>query len=128
MKMSLAFLLVILISPMTYADWGDTYFCTISRVYSHNMKNEDDYKLSNFWFYLNKEKRAVVFGKGGYFDSQTRYLERPTNNMSGWEAPNSRSTDRMVFREGVLRYSFNSIHFMLIFEADCEKFISPIQP
>ena len=61
---------LLLISPFSFADWGDVYYCqetTSSKVSLEGKRT--DYTLEKFTFKLDTTKNSVVFGKGGFFES-----------------------------------------------------------
>ena len=68
-------LTLMFLSPLSFADWGDTYFCetthfaTISRAGSL-----ESFKSQKFKFQVSRDKQALIFGKGGYFDDTTAKL------------------------------------------------------
>ena len=68
-------LTLMFLSPFSFAEWGDTYFCEtthfaiISRVGS-----VESFKSQKFKFQVSRDKQALIFGKGGYFDGTTAKL------------------------------------------------------
>ena len=77
MKTILAPLLLILISPMSYADWGDVYYCQMTNLSAISLEGKkSNYKLEKFQFRLDKTKNAMVYGKGGYFTKSVMVLKQ----------------------------------------------------
>ena len=77
MKTILAPLLLILISPMSYADWGDVYYCQMTNLSAISLeRKKSNYKLEKFQFRLDKTKNAMVYGKGGYFTKSVMVLKQ----------------------------------------------------
>ena len=58
---------LMLISPFSFADWGDTYFCSMTSFTEvTNEGNQDKYQLENFKIHLDKEQRAMVTRSSNY--------------------------------------------------------------
>ena len=54
-----------LITPVCFADWGDVYYCEMTSYSDTSAEgNITNYKLEKFKFKLDREKQAMVFGKG----------------------------------------------------------------
>ena len=66
---------LLLISPFSFADWGDVYYCQET---SHSTigrsGDQSQLSLGKFTFKLDKAKNAMVFGKDGYFGRQEHQL------------------------------------------------------
>ena len=126
MKTSLAFLLVILISPMTYADWGDVYYCQMTTHFATSLDGRiTAHELEKFQFKLDETKQAMVFRSSGYFVSTAMELEENWRGMTIMEVWRTNDGDSMSdFDEGKFLYvstgtgsaGSNSL------SADCEKF------
>lgn len=126
MKTSLAFLLVILISPMTYADWGDVYYCQMTTHFATSLDGRiTAHELEKFQFKLDETKQAMVFRSSGYFVSTAMELEENWRGMTIMEVWRANDGDSMsYFDEGKFLYvstgtvsaGSNSL------SADCEKF------
>ena len=61
-------LTLLLISPASFADWGDVYYCQMTNFSQTTLEGKrTDYTLDKFQFKLDKTKRAMVFGISGVF-------------------------------------------------------------
>ena len=92
---------LLLISPFSFADWGDVYYCqetTHSRTTLEGKRT--DYKLEKFTFKLDQTKNAMVFGKGGLFKEYKTWVDDYGSNPSKevWSAKDS--IGMLYFEEG----------------------------
>ena len=56
--------LLLLISPLSFGDWGDTYFCSMNTIMDVKPNNETQtYQLQTFKFQLDEKKNSIVFPK-----------------------------------------------------------------
>ena len=114
---------LLLISPFSFADWGDVYYCqeTHSSVVTLEGKPKN-YKLEKFQFKLDKTKNAMVFGKGGFFGGQERELREKMNWPSTeiWYAADQWSM--AYFDEGKFLYVSTGVTGSVSISADCDKF------
>ena len=115
---------LILISPLSFADWGDVYYCkmTTSSTTTFDGKRTD-YILENFQFKLDKAKQAMVFGGKGYFSGTEAKLSpnKQWPSQESWYAASEYAT--YVYDEG--HFVFANIGFPLgisAVSADCDKF------
>tara|TARA_B110000091_G_C13678492_1_gene416854 strand:- start:449 stop:742 length:294 start_codon:yes stop_codon:yes gene_type:complete len=71
-------LALLLISPTSFADWGDVYYCQMTTFSSTTIKGKrTDNTLEKFQFKLDKTKNSMVFGSSGYFkDSETKLIPK----------------------------------------------------
>jgi len=128
MKTSLAFLLVILISPMIYADWGDVYYCQMTTFSTTTLEGKrTDHKLEKFQFKLDKSKKAMVFVKSAYFKSgyfSNAVMElREEMNWPSQEAWNAKDKFGLsYFEEGKCLYSMTGYQYITSITGDCDKF------
>ena len=94
-----------LITPVCCADWGDVYYCEMTS-YSDTSDegNVTNYKLSKFKFKLDKEQKAMVFGKEGFLSNAVEKLNlrRSFPQQETWVA----SDDNILFMEGKFLYSY----------------------
>ena len=70
---------LMLISPFSFADWGDVYYCQMTTFSQTTMLKgkRTDYTLDKFQFKLDKTKNSMVFGSSGYFkDSETKLIPK----------------------------------------------------
>jgi|TARA_B110000240_G_C13190607_1_gene321839 hypothetical protein len=113
---------LMLISPFSFADWGDVYYCQMTT--HSNLSREGkqlDYKLEKFTFKSDKTKNAMVFGKDGYFGDTEMELREGSSfpAVESWKAEGS--YDMASFRKGKFIYASIAIGITQI-SADCDKF------
>ena len=116
-------LTLLLISPASFADWGDVYYCQMTSFtklidtgYSYS------FDLDKFQFKLDETKQAMVFGKGGFFNEYVLKLEVgfAWPQQEKWGFVDSVSRGR--FWEGRLLYSILGEGYINTISADCDKF------
>jgi len=112
---------LLLISPFSFADWGDVYYCqeTANSV-TTNKGKRIDYELGKFIFKLDKTKNAMVFTEV-YYGGKEMELRVDASNPSGesWYA------DSMGASAGFHKNSFllSAVGLWITsISADCEKF------
>jgi hypothetical protein len=114
---------LLLISPFSFADWGDVYYCqeTTSSETTPEGKRTD-YKLVKFTFKLDKTKNAMVFGKDGYFQDAVMELRENFSwpIIESWYADSE--FDSAYFDDGKFLYSSTVPHLVTSKSADCDKF------
>jgi len=115
---------LILISPFSFADWGDVYYCqmTTFSVTTPEGKRTDQF-LEKFKFKLDKAKQTMVFGGKGFFSG----LEVKLNPNKSWVEVGSWYVNEYPFS-----YAYHKGQFLtgsvglgidvLALTADCEKF------
>lgn len=109
---------LLLISPFSFADWGDVYYCqmtTFSRTTPEGKRT--DYRLEKFQFKLDKTKNAMVFGKGGYFADYEKKIV--WMGVDAWEAVSD--TARLFFSSGRLVFASVTMEVNSM-TANCDKF------
>jgi hypothetical protein len=96
-------LTLLLISPLSFADWG-----------------EEDYILEKFKFKLDKAQNAMKFGKSGYFKDYSISLDRFAPSYQSWAGGNDYAKAR--FDAG--KFLFSSVHSdnVTTITANCDKF------
>ena len=115
---------LLLVSPLSFADWGDVYYCQMTTISTTTPEGKrTDYKLEKFQFKLDSTEKAVVFGKSGFFtdidmpiDPNRPYLSTPE---SWWAAG---VFDTIHFRDGKFMYSFHGLSDITSITANCDKF------
>jgi len=114
---------LMLVSPFSFADWGDVYYCqmtTFSRTTIEGKRT--DYTLEKFQFKLDKTKNAMVFGKdsalGGLKMELRQGDSRPVEER--WFADDSYSL--LFFSNGKFLYSSNLSFYSSSVSANCDKF------
>jgi hypothetical protein len=113
---------LLLISPFSFADWDDVYYCqmTISEGISRQ-GTRTNYKLEKFSFKLDKTKNAMVFGKKGYFeDSEIPLTGYHYVSSEIWRGTGSHS--KTYFGDGTFLYVSTGPMGNFSMIADCEKF------
>ena len=114
---------LMLISPFSFADWGDVYYCQMTTNSQTTLEGKrTDYILDKFQFKLDKTKGAMVFGGGLFFDKSVLPLSSSQQWPSGeaWYAKDAYSV--AYFDEGKLVYVTAGISGSTSISADCDKF------
>jgi len=114
---------LMLISPFSFADWGDVYYCQMtSFVEIKSDGTVEQYKQQKFQFKLDSTEKAMVFGKGGYLSELKITLDpnRSWVTVNSWWASDNYNlinfdTGKLMF-SGVFTKALHSI------SADCDKF------
>ena len=117
------FLALLLISPVSFADWGDVYYCQMTslvEIYPEGAVRQ--YELQKFQFKLDRAKKSMVFGKGGFFADDETSLDpsRTWLNMERWVFTSYSS--KGTFRNGKFMYSLVTEEVVTSISADCDKF------
>ena len=116
-------LALILISPMSYADWGDTYFCTATHHSRVDLDGErTPFKLKDFTFHLSKEKNAMVFDSSENFFQYTVIGLAELGsfpNLESWSAEDVDS--KVVFMEGKFAHGFVTGRGVTVNTATCQR-------
>ena len=116
-------LALILISPLSFADWGDVYYCQMTTFSETSFEGKrTDYVLQKFQFKLDKTKNAMVFGKSGYFEGSVMELREEFDypSVETWLAEST--NDILFFREGMFLYSILFDRAIASITANCDKF------
>jgi hypothetical protein len=115
---------LMLISPFSFADWGDVYYCQMTTHSLTILEGErTDYQLEKFQFKLDKTKNAMVFGKGGYMNGVVAELNKPWRAMvimETWRADDGGSMS--FFSKGKFLYVWTGPSGSKSISADCDKF------
>jgi|TARA_B110000114_G_scaffold92264_1_gene97341 hypothetical protein len=117
-------IILLLISPFSFADWGDVYYCEMTTNSLTILEGErTDYQLEKFQFKLDKTKNAMVFGKGGYMNGVVAELNknwRAMVTMEVWRANDGGSMS--FFSEGKFLHVRTGPSGSTSISADCDKF------
>ena len=122
-------LTLLLISPASFADWGDVYYCQMTSKSKVTLEGKrSDYVLEKFQFKLNETLKAMVFGKGVYFNNSV--LDLVDGNHSPMRAGNVAREYWWVQNEWGMGYFYNGrfLHSHVgsdgisSISADCDKF------
>tara|TARA_R110001632_G_scaffold185922_1_gene306267 strand:+ start:109 stop:477 length:369 start_codon:yes stop_codon:yes gene_type:complete len=114
---------LLLISPFSFADWGDVYYCQMTTLSETTLEGKrTDYILEKFQFKLDKTKNAMVFGKQGYFKNAVLELREELNwpVLESWYAKNEYAM--AYFDKGKFLYVRTGIAGSDSISADCDKF------
>ena len=114
---------LMLISPFSFADWGDVYYCQITTMSTTSLQGKrTDHIVEKFQFKLDKTKNAMVFGKSGFFNDSVMELREGFTfpSQESWFAGDRFST--FYFEEGKFLYSFTGSAGLSAISADCDKF------
>jgi hypothetical protein len=113
---------LLLISPFSFADWDDVYYCQMTHFSDITLDGKDtNYTLEKITFKLDKTKNAMVFGKGGYFNNTEMELRADVSYppIESWEAEDN--GEMSAYRKGKFTYAKYKLGITAII-ADCDKF------
>lgn len=114
-------LALMLISPISFANWGDTYLCSMTSNFQVSGDGkQSDYVLENFEFNLNREKDAMVFGSSGYFAGSEMKIKEINRfiSMGIWNAEDAVSD--LFFNVNRISYIELTLRTAVV-TADCDK-------
>ena len=116
-------LALMLISPFSFADWGDVYYCQMtSSTQITPLGKRNSFKLERLQFKLDKAKTAMVFGSGGSHEGVVAKLTPdkywPSQEM--WSAEGEHT--QYYFAYGKLTHAMVGPFGITSFTADCDKF------
>ena len=114
---------LLLISPFSFADWGDVYYCDMTgHITLDNEGAIKNWRLEKFQFKLDSTEKAMVFGKGGFF-ADTKMTLVPNRSwvpIESWVARDKH--DAIKFDKGKLMYSLVGSSDITSISANCDKF------
>ena len=123
-------LALLLISPMSFADWGETYFCTMTQFVEVSRTGQiNNYKEENFKYQLNEERPQMVFGNSGYLKGMKfNDVAPPIGEYMGDPDPGTDWQATSLF--GYTTIFFNGESFLytsrgdetIVISADCDRF------
>ena len=114
---------LMLISPFSFADWGDVYYCQMTSYSETSLEGKrTDYNLKKFQFKLDQTKNAMVFGKGGYFSGSVLglWFAESVSYAESWYAGDNLA--RAYFDKGKFLYSLTGTTGIVSISANCDKF------
>ena len=112
---------LMLISPFSFADWGDVYYCQeTSRSSTTPTGKLTSMLTGKFQFKLDKDKRAMVYGSKGSFTDETFRLTKHDLSQETWYARDDFNS-MVVFSNGRHMRTFTSTFGIESSTADCEK-------
>tara|TARA_R110000744_G_scaffold354881_1_gene461312 strand:+ start:373 stop:738 length:366 start_codon:yes stop_codon:yes gene_type:complete len=114
---------LLLISPFSFADWGDTYFCSMTSFIGVTAEgNQDKYQLENFKINLDKERRAMVTRSSNYLlDNYVIPVTREEKVGLPLVAQDNYATNASLLQGKLFLTQLHSDIAMVI-TADCDKF------
>ena len=114
---------LLLVSPFSFADWGDVYYCQMtSLVDTHIDGTVEQYKLQKFQFKLDETRRAMVFGNSSFLGDMVMEL------VDGKHFPAQEfwwgysEYGRSFFEKGRFLFSMVSVRGITSISANCDKF------
>ena len=116
---------LLLVSPLSFADWGDVYYCDMTSFVEVSVEGTvTQYKLERFRFTLDSvELGAVRFGESGYLKGVYLPVEMDTWMPSIPKFAASNEDIRVTFKVGKFKYTDNFINQSgTLITADCDKF------
>ena len=113
---------LLLVSPFSFADWGDVYYCQMTTHSGTTVEGKrTDYQLEKFTFKLDKTKNAMVFSKNSnMFKNLTLGLKENYLPNEIWYADSDYS--KVYFKNGKFLFVRNSFDGSASISADCDKF------
>ena len=114
---------LLLISPASFADWGDVYYCQMTNLDIISLEGErKSYNYQKFQFKLDQTKNAMVFGKQGYFQNDVMELRENFSfpSQETWYADGQ--FDSAYFGNGKFLYSMTGNTGVSSVSANCDKF------
>jgi hypothetical protein len=114
---------LLLISPFSFADWGDVYYCEETTSTSISLDGDKkSYRLNKFKFRLSESKRAMVFGLDGFFVGKVVKLrpEEYKPSLEEWYGYDEYGS--YYFNEGYFVFASATHIGVYAISADCEKF------
>ena len=113
---------LLLISPFSFADWGDVYYCQMTNFGGITLEGKkQNYKPEKFQFKLDKTKNAMVFGEAGYFAGvELELREGAWPPQEEWHAAVGYAMAR--FEKGNFLYAVTGLSAINSLSANCDKF------
>ena len=118
-------LALLLLSPTSFADWGDIYYCQMTHMSVISRTGEQEsYKEQTFKFQVSKDEHALIFGKGGYFGEVTAQLSSYflKREVLGKSLLASDDWSNYFMDEGKFSYTRVGPDEVFAITADCDKF------
>ena len=114
---------LLLISPFSFADWGDVYYCQETTHSTTSLEGKrTDYRLEKFQFKLDKNKNAMVFGKSGFLGELVEKLQRSDSYPSQEYWWTETEYTKSFFFKGKFVLANLGNHGITSISADCDKF------
>jgi hypothetical protein len=114
---------LLLVSPLSFADWGDVYYCQMTNLVETRIDGTvKNFKLEKFQFKLDETRRAMVFGNSGYLKDVVMELldgkHFPTKELWFGDTEYGRS----LFQKGRFLFSTVGLEGITSISANCDKF------
>lgn len=116
-------IMLLLFSPLSFAGWGDVYYCQMTDFSEINLEgNQKNYALQKFQFKLDEEQNAMVFGKGGFFNDANISLDYEYTLTAAEKWRGESAFEKVIYREGRFLYSMVIFDKITSLIANCDKF------
>ena len=116
-------LALLLISPVSFADWGDVYYCQMTNFSEVTLSGEKrDGKLERFTFKLDRQQNGMVFESNDFFSRKVYTLTKSEYPFSPefWSASNEYGVSYLL--NGKLLHVRHGSSGIISISADCDKF------
>jgi hypothetical protein len=119
-------LALILLSPLSFADWGDTYYCSTTLNWSVAPDGEGKPYVKHketFKFHLDKQKQSLILGETASFATKplkVTYSIFATDGQESFDMTGFGSS--AAYHNGTFTYSEASTYGAQVVTAKCEKF------
>jgi|TARA_B110000503_G_scaffold31988_1_gene51868 hypothetical protein len=116
---------LLLISPFSFADWGDVYYCQMTNSVGITLDGEaTNHPLEKFQFKLDKPRNAMVFADSGDFvlgEIMNLVVDRSLPANEQWFVSDEFGLG--FFKKGKFLYaSVIGAYGAITVSADCDKF------
>lgn len=114
---------VIILSPFSFADWGDTYFCTMTHNSFITPEGEStNYILENFKFNMNADRQEMVFGNSGLFANDSLVTDKhlDVGSYESWWVNEDFTV--ALYHKNKFSYSQTGYDGTIRVTANCDKF------
>ena len=115
---------LLLISPFSFADWGDVYYCQMTNFHYTPLDGRvrEDRALEKFQFKLYETEQAMIFGSSSWFKGLNLPLIDSLSVASEevWWAESH--MEGSYFQNGKFIHSLVGIGGITSISADCDKF------
>ena len=114
---------MLLSSGAANADWGDVYYCQMTKYTTTNLEGEQiNHPPERFQFKLDQTKNAMVFGSTGYFLKHEVFELTTGRNYPSQESWYANALDSIIFfHSGKFMFTRNNSSAIVV-SADCDKF------
>tara|TARA_B110000037_G_scaffold168220_1_gene190563 strand:+ start:207 stop:584 length:378 start_codon:yes stop_codon:yes gene_type:complete len=116
-------LALLLISPASFADWGDVYYCQMKDNSNTSMDGKHlKLRTMPFKFQMDKERQLMIFDKSVMFAFLEMEVDLSVSSMPDevWIARGYASV--LMFHKGDFSYSTSGLNGSTSISARCDKF------